>query len=547
MSSILHKKSILQKTAAVGSSTLLSRLFGIVREVLTVRYLGAGLVSDAFLTAYKIPNSLRKIFAEGALSAAYIPTFVHMIKRDDKREIDGVMSLSMIIIQGFLSVLCLLMVWRADLVMRIIAPGWYESGDVASSWMGIHLPAAWLGLGEPLEQVAYAIPFLRILMCIIIFISSSWLLASALQAVNHFFIPAFSPVLVNLVFVAGLVIGLWLDIPVSSPFLSYMIVLATFLQFALHLHMYLKLGFNFGAITAKTWHYFWQIFKKFFPVMIAMSAMEIGNFIDTSFASYLPQGSVSLIYYANRFMGIPLGVFATAFATILLPHFSRISAYAPSRLSFYLLETSKFIAWVTIPVALMMGFFAEKVFITLFLSKKFTILQVHEASTILIAFLVGLFFASFNKILLNIYYALQNTRVPAIISAFTILSNIILNSLLIGSLQGTGLALATSLSWMLQTMWFVLCLHYLFDFKIYLAPFLNFCARYAVQLAAVGGAFYGLYRGITWCIEHYAVTLSAALLQGLAFWLWVGPLCLLFFAVIWYTRKYFGVHIYFLD
>jgi peptidoglycan biosynthesis protein MviN/MurJ (putative lipid II flippase) len=195
----------------------------------------------------------------------------------------------------------------------------------------------------------------------------------------------------------------------------------------------------------------------------------------------------------------------------------------------------------------MMGFFAEKVFITLFLSKKFTILQVHEASTILIAFLVGLFFASFNKILLNIYYALQNTRVPAIISAFTILSNIILNSLLIGSLQGTGLALATSLSWMLQTMWFVLCLHYLFDFKIYLAPFLNFCARYAVQLAAVGGAFYGLYRGITWCIEHYAVTLSAALLQGLAFWLWVGPLCLLFFAVIWYTRKYFGVHIYFLD
>lgn len=306
MSSTLHKKSILQKTAAVGSSTLLSRAFGIAREVLTVRYLGAGVVSDAFLTAYKIPNSLRKIFAEGALSAAYIPTFVHMIKRDDKREIDGVMSLSMLVLQGFLSILCLLMVWKADLVMRVIAPGWYESGEATSSFMGIHLPAAWLGLGQPLEQVAYAVPFLRILMCIIIFISSSWLLASALQAVNHFFIPAFSPVLVNIVFIAGLVIGLWLDIPVSSPFLSYMIVLATFLQFVLHLHMYLTLGFHFGKITAKTWHYFGQIFLKFFPVMIAMSAMEIGNFIDTSFASYLPEGSVSLIYYANRFMGIPL-------------------------------------------------------------------------------------------------------------------------------------------------------------------------------------------------------------------------------------------------
>ena len=80
MSSVLHKKSILQKTAAVGSSTLLSRVFGIVREVLMVHYLGAGVVSDAFLTAFKIPNALRKIFAEGALSAAYVPTFVHMIK-----------------------------------------------------------------------------------------------------------------------------------------------------------------------------------------------------------------------------------------------------------------------------------------------------------------------------------------------------------------------------------------------------------------------------------------------------------------------------------
>lgn len=547
MSSVLHKKSILQKTAAVGSSTLLSRVFGIMREVLMVKYLGAGVVSDAFLTAFKIPNSLRKIFAEGALSAAYIPTFVHMIKRDDKREIDGVMSLSMLMIQGLLSVLCVLMVWKADFVMRVIAPGWYVSGEAAHTFMGIHVPAAWLGIGVPLEQVAYAVPFLRILMCIIIFISSSWLLASALQAVNHFFIPAFSPVLVNIVFIAGLAIGIWQDIPVSSPFLAYMIVLATFLQFALHLHMYLKLGFHFGTITAKTWHYFGEIFAKFFPVMLCMSAMEIGNFIDTSFASYLPQGSVSLIYYANRFMGIPLGVFAAAFATILLPHFSRITAYAPSRLSFYLLETAKFIAWVTIPVTIIMSFFAEKVFLTMFLSKKFTMLQVHEASTILIAFLVGLFFASFNKILLNIYYALQNTKVPAILSALTIVSNIILNSLFISRWQGAGLAFASAMSWALQTVWFLICLHYLFNFKIYLGQFAQFCARYAVQLAVIGTAFYALYNALVWVIAQYLRSFSAQLLNGLAFWLWVGPLCLLFFIVMWYTRKAFGLRLYFLD
>jgi len=546
MSSILHKKSILQKTAAVGSSTLLSRVFGIMREYFMVKYLGAGIVSDAFLTAFKIPNALRKIFAEGALSAAYIPTFVHMIKRDHKKEIDGVMSLSMLIIQGLLAVLCVLMVLNADFVMRIIAPGWYEVGDARGTLLGIHVPAAWVGLGQPMEQVTYAIPFLRILMCIIIFLSSSWLLASALQAVNHFYVPAFSPVILNIIFIAGLVGGLMWHIPVSSPFLSYMIVLGTVTQFALHLYTYFKLGFGFGKITPQSWVYFKEIFSKFFPVMLCMSAMEIGNFIDTSFASYLPKGSVSLIYYANRFMGIPLGVFATAFATILLPHFSYITAYAPRRLSFYVLETAKFIAWVTVPVAIMMSFFANKIFSTMF-SDKLTALQINEAGSILIAFLIGLFFASFNKILINMYYALRNTRIPAIISALTIISNIVMNSLLIGSLQATGLALATALSWILQTTMFVVCLHYLFNVTVYGVAFFKFCVRYALQLTLIGAFFYGIYQGLVWSITHCMSFASAFLLEGLAFWLWIGPLCGLFFFVMWYTRRIFGVRLYFLD
>lgn len=547
MSSVLHKKSILEKTVQVGGSTLLSRLFGIVREILMVRYLGAGAVSDAFLTAFKIPNSLRKIFAEGALSAAYIPTFVHMIKRNDKRDIDGVMSLSFLVIQGLLAALCVLMVWQADFVIRIIAPGWYDVGDASYHFLGVPLPAAWFGSGHPLEQVAYAIPFLRVLMCIIIFISSSWLLASALQAVNHFFVPAFSPVLLNIVFVGALLGGLYFDVPISSPYLSYMIVIATIVQFALHLAMYFNLGFSFGAITAKTWHYFGLILTKFFPVMLSMSVMEVSTFIDTSFASYLPKGSVSLIHYANRFMGIPLGVFATAFATILLPHFSRITAYAPRRLSFYLLETAKFILWVTFPVFLLMSFFADKIFHTIFLSDKFTIMQVHEAAYILIAFLTGLFFASFNKILLNMYYALHNTKVPAVISVLAIGLNVVLNSVFIIPMQATGLAFASSLSWALQTIMFVVCLHYLFDFNIYVVPFARFCMRYFVQCSVLGSLFYCVYSTISWLIAVYLPTLSDSLLNGLLLWFWVGPLCMALFGLLWYTRKPFGVRVYYLD
>src|SRR5690606_9565137 len=117
-----HKK-ILSKTIQVGSSTLLSRFFGIIREVLMVRYLGASGLSDAFLTAYKIPNSLRKIFAEGALSAAFIPTVVSALRQKNNQSIAGLMTLGFVFFESIVLVLCALIVYNAHIVVAFIAPG----------------------------------------------------------------------------------------------------------------------------------------------------------------------------------------------------------------------------------------------------------------------------------------------------------------------------------------------------------------------------------------------------------------------------------------
>src|SRR5258708_10735980 len=163
---MLSQKTILKKTIQVGSSTLLSRFFGIVREILMVRYLGAGGLSDAFLTAYKFPNSLRKIFAEGALSAAFIPTVVQTLKHGDKNAIAGLMSLAFLVFEGTVLALCALIMKHAEQVIGFIAPGFSE------------------------QQIIQTIPMVHILMPFIFFISSSALLAGALQAVGHFFIPA---------------------------------------------------------------------------------------------------------------------------------------------------------------------------------------------------------------------------------------------------------------------------------------------------------------------------------------------------------------------
>lgn len=519
----LNKKSILQKTAQVGGSTLISRILGLIREAFLAHYLPLGAISDAFFSAYKIPNSLRKIFAEGALSAVFIPTIVGLEKSGDRKAVNSLMSLSFLVFEGFLLLLCLLIFAKADFVVWLTTPGFSA------------------------EQVEFTEPLLRILIFFILFLSSSSLMAGALQSVHHFWIPAFGPVLLNVVFIAGIALGIWFNLPVT--FLCLVIVFGGFLQFVLHLYMYLKLNFSFDKIDANSVKNLKGLLKRFLPVLFSTSIMEIILFVDEGLASYLPAGSISLIYYANRFMGIPLGVFATAFSTILLPHFSRISTYAPSRLSFYLLESTKLIFWVTVPVTILMSFFADKIFITLFLSDKFPMSRVPEAKYILIAFVTGLFFFSINKILVNVYYALKDTFVPMVVSVTVTVVNLILNFILMRYFQATGLAVAMTVSLgLLQTILLSLILFRKHKLTIYPKYFMNFLFRFAIQLVITMIGFFIAYNTLNYLIaNNFSVSVANFFTNKIGFWLWVGPLSLLMFYLLYRFKKLFGVQLYFLD
>lgn len=517
----LSQKTILQKTIQVGASTLVSRFFGILREVLMVRYLGASGLSDAFLTAFKIPNSLRKIFAEGAVSAAFIPTVVSTMQHNDKKAVAGLMSLAFIVFEGMVLLSCALIMTYAQQVIGFIAPGFSE------------------------QQIRDAIPMLHILMPFIFFISSSALLSGPLNAVGHFFVPAIAPIVVNIIFIAGLCTSLFFNLPVT--YLCWSIVLAGFVHFLLHVTMYLKFHFFFGPITRKDLRIFTRVMGKFLLCLPSISLMEVALFIDTSFASFLAPGSISLLFYANRFVGIPLGVFAVAFSTILLPHFSRVNTLNPKRLHFYLLESAKFIFWVTTPIALFMAFFSEEIFSTIFLSKNFTMLQVQEAGTILLAFLFGLFFFSLNKIVLNIFYAMHAAWIPAIISLSATIVNIVLNMLFIAKLQATGLALATTISGILQTVLFITVLHKKYNFRIYALPFLSFVARYLGQLTSCSFLFWLTYRMIKQTIVvYFPPGISLFFIAKIGLWLWVGPLALFFLILLYYSRALFKIHLHFL-
>jgi len=518
---IMHKKSIIKKTIEVGGSTLLSRVLAIVREVLMVRFLGVGMISDAFLTAYKIPNSLRKIFAEGALSAAMVPTVVSIVRNKDRQAVNRFMSLAFLVFEGALLILCGFAIWKAQAVVRLVAPGF------------------------PPEQIRFTASLLQILMPFIFFLSSSALLAGPLHAVGHFFVPAISPALLNIVFICSL--SFCLVSNCSVEYLCFFILLGGLLQLLLHVAAYFSFDFSFQRFDESSWQSLKHVILKFLPCLFSMSIVEVSLFVDTVFASWLPRGSVTLIYYANRLMGIPLGVFGVALSTILLPHFSKLSMYAPKRIRFYLFEATKLIFWVAIPVACIMIFFSEKIFSTVFLTKKIYAAQVHEAGAILVAFLIGLFFFALNKILLNIYYAFHNMFIPTVVSIIATLINILMNIILMKQFQSVGIALATTISAVVQAVLYITCLAIFFKLPFYFGKFIDFVIRYLLQLSIFFTIMYFFYKFLYKQIGYLPQRISHFLLMKIGFWLWVGPLVGLIFLLVYYTRKIFKVKLYFID
>lgn len=505
----------------MGTLTLASRAFGLIREILMARYLGNGILSDAFWTAFKVPNMLRKIFAEGALTAAFVPTIVHTIRHGSKEEANSLMTLAFIIFEGFVLAICLGFMLFAKPIIYCLAPGFSP------------------------EQITATVPLLILLMPFIFFISGGALLAGTLQAVHHFFIPAIAPIFLNFVFIIGALLGIMYQLP--TTILCFFILSGGLIQFIAHLMAYKRFEFGFGSITSKALRTFGSIFIKFLVCVPSMSLAEISLFIDTQFASYVI-GGVSSITYANRFMGIPLGVFATSFAAILLPHFSRISSYAPKRLSYYLLESTKLILWVTTPVMLGMIFFAQSLFITLFTSDKFPIEQALKTGNVLIISVLGLFFFSLNKIILNIFYAQHKTALPTIIALLSTGANIALNFMLMPVFGILGLAFATTSAAIIQTLLSLIFLRFSLRFTFYSKNFFSFFYRYCMQLGTIGCLFLASYYAL-----HTSIVLTCSpainnfLLNQAGFWIWTAPLSCATFAALYYSRSFFGVKLYFLD
>jgi len=519
---MLSRKHIIQKTTVIGGLTAISRVLGMAREMLMTRYLGANVLSDIFITAFSIPNALRKIFAEGALAAVCVPEIVRTVRSGGPKSVGGLMTVAFIIFQSIVILLCGLIMWQAEWVVMLRAHGFASD------------PA----------KVAQSAEFLRILAPYIFFLSSSSLLAGALHAVARFWVPAFGPILLNIVFIATILLCIAFNLPIMV--LCAGILLSGLLLLVSHLIAYFHAQFSFGRITRADLIQCGNMLIKFFFSAIAMSAVEVKLIIDSNFASYLPEGTISLIYYAERFMGIPLGIFATAFSTVLLTHLARICKEARARLPFYLLESAKLVYWVTVPVMLVMAFFAHDIFITLFASKKFSLVQAHHAGTILQVYLLGLFFYSINKILLNFYFGFQATWIPSLIAITSALANYILNFFLVSWWGAPGLVLASNIATCGETIAMTLILYYLFNIPFAVKRFGIFLLRATAHIIAHMGVLILLYKVVAHLLEYLAPAHHHLLFETIIFWFWTGPLVSMVALSFVFTRNIAKLDLYFI-
>jgi putative peptidoglycan lipid II flippase len=415
--------NLLKSLATISGLTLVSRILAFARDVLIARIFGAGMATDAFFVAFKLPNLLRRMFAEGAFSQAFVPIFGEYKNRrghdETKLLVDHVTTMLALI----LFAVTVIGIIAAPILVYISAPGFVK---------------------EP-AKFDLTVQMLRITSPYIFFISLVAVAAGILNTYNKFWVPAFAPILLNVCFIGG---ALWLAPYCNPPVLglAWAVFVAGIVQLAFQIPFLKKIGML--PTLRFNWHDegMWRVIKQMGPAVFGVSIAQISLIINTIFASFLVAGSVSWMYYADRLMEFPTGILGVAISTILLPSLSKCHANGDTA------EYSKLLDWglrltmmLALPSAIGLGMISVPLLATFFQHGAFSAHDVLMSSRALIGYSVGLLGLILVKILAPGFYARQNIKTPVKIGIVTLIATQAMNALFIQSLAHAGLALSIGL------------------------------------------------------------------------------------------------------
>lgn len=416
-------RHLLKSASLISAFTILSRIFGYIRDYRIAFLLGAGTAADAYTTAYRIPNLLRRLVGEGAVSAAFIPVFTRYIAENKEEDGWEFANTMLTVITICLTVIMVAGILLSPLVVRLFAQGF---GDTPGK----------LELTAALNRIMFPYIFL---------ISLSALSMGILNSFHRFGAPAFAPVILNLTMIGfSFLGGLFGDV---TRTLAVGVVVGGTLQVAIQIPALLRLGWRIRFRLDFNHPGVQQVVRLMVPVIFGVGIVQVNVLVGTQFASYLTEGSVTALYIADRVMEFVLGVYAVAVSTVILPLLSRQAALRQmDELKNTLNFATRLILFITFPATVGLILLRREIIEVLFQHGDFNAASTALTAWALPFFALGLSAFSMVKVIVPAFYALQDTRTPVKIAFLAMLLNIGLNFLFIRPLQDGGPAMATSVS-----------------------------------------------------------------------------------------------------
>lgn len=485
-------RHLLKSASIISAFTILSRIFGYIRDYRIAFLLGAGTAADAYTTAYRIPNLLRRLVGEGAVSAAFIPVFTYYIA--ENREEDGweFANTMLTLITIFLTVITIAGIVFSPLIVKLFAAGF---GDTPGK----------LELTAALNRIMFPYIFL---------ISLSALSMGILNSYHRFGAPAFAPVVLNLTIIAfSFLGGLFGDV---TRTLAAGVVVGGILQLAVQIPSLLQTGWKIRFKVEFHHPGVQRVMKLMVPVIFGVGIVQVNVLVGTQFASYLAEGSVTALYIADRVMEFILGVYAVAVSTAVLPLLSRQAALKQmDELKITLNFATRLILFITLPATVGLILLRREIIEVLFQHGDFTAASTALTAWALPFFALGLSAFSMVKIIVPAFYALQDTRTPVKVAFVAMFVNIGLNFLFIRPLQNGGPALATSSSALFNSI-VLLVIFYKRYGSFGVRGILHSVSKFAVASLALGIVAYalihwpGLYAGrMTQKVFALGITIGA--------------------------------------
>ncbi len=416
-------RQLFKSTAIVSGMTMISRILGFIRDMLFARIFGVDGATDAFFVAFKIPNFMRRLFAEGAFAQAFVPVLSDYKEKGSQAALKAFIDRTAGTLALVLMVVTIIGVIASPILIMMFAPGFMSEG----------------------KQYDMAVEMLRITFPYLFFISCVALSGGILNAHGQFAVPAFTPVFLNICMIAA---AIWLSPLLPNPIvaLAWGVFAAGVVQLLFQFPVLMRLGLlprlqpGFKDPGVK------RIMKLMLPAIFGVSITQINLLLDTLIASFLAAGSVSWLYYSDRLVEFPLGVFGIALSTVILPSLSRNHAADDSAAFSRSLDWGlRLVMLISIPSAIGLLMLSDAMIATLFQYNQFGWDDVEMASKSLKAYSLGLLGFILVKILIPGFTSRQDTKTPVRFGIYAMIANMGMNIAFVFPLAHAGLALATSL------------------------------------------------------------------------------------------------------